>query len=296
MGAMKWFKAFLLVFLGFWVGIMAVIGGIVFAMSLPSRFLPPPAPPAERYAPPPLKPGQSLPGRAEAHLYNLSVSPGGLSARVDATVAEALLDSLARQAVEQWQKESRTQVRVSSTRLAFTDKGLYVTMGLEGWDFQAGQAQPLKGDVAVVVEGVEVLGRGYRAQVELSFGEDLANSFLAWQLPRFQEQGQLPLKARAAQVSFREDKLRAVVTLELLMLPVDVGVQARLGVRDGRLHMAVENIDLGRLPLPDVLVKQVNSYIDQGIARVEQQQLPLRIQDIRLEQGRMIIKALVESK
>lgn len=293
---MKWFKAFLLVLLGFWLGIMAVLGGTVLLISQASRFLPPPAPRAEPYTPPPLKPGQPLPGRAEAHLYDLSVSPAGLRARVDATVAEALLDSLVRQAVDRLQTETRTQFRLSGSRVAFTDKGLYVTSGLEAWDFEAGRSQPLRGDVAVVVQGVEVLDRGYRAQVELSVGEDLVNSLLAWELPRLQEQGQLPLKARAAQVSFRDDKLRAVVTLEVLAFEVDVGVQMRLGVRDGRLDLAVEEIDLGGLPLPDVLRQQVNGYIDQGIAQVEKQQLPFRLQDIRLQGGRLTARALVESQ
>ena len=149
----------------------------------------------------------------------------------------------------------------------------------------------------MVVEGVEVLERGYRAQVEFSMGEDLVNSFLALQLPEFQKKAGLSLKARSLLVSFREGKVGMVVTLEAPFLGVmDVGVQARLGVKEERLEMVVEDIDLGRLPLPGVVVEMVNSYIDQGIAQLESQELPFRLQEIRLQEGRMTVRALVETE
>ena len=297
MGAVSWLRGLLLVLAGFVLAIIVMIGTVLFLINLSSRFLPPATPPERTYTPPALSPGQPQPGRAEAHLYDIQTGPGGLSAQVDATIAEALVDSLVRQLVDRLQQEGEVSVRATVTRVAFTQEGLYMTMGVEFRDFAADSVQPLQGDVGMVVEGVEVLERGYRAQVELSLGEDLVNSFLALQLPKFQEEAALPLKARSLQVSFREGKVGMVLTLEVPFLgDVDAGVQARLGVEEGRLAMAVEDIDLGRLPLPGAVVELVNSYIDQGIAELESQELPFRLQEIRLQEGRMTVRALVETE
>lgn len=296
MGAVSKFRGLLLVLAGFVLAIIAMIGTVFLLINLSSGFLPSATPPGGTYTPPALSPGQPLPGRAEAHLYDIQTGPGGLSARVDATIAEALVDSLVRQLVEQMQK-GEASTRATVKKVAFTQEGLYMTMGVEFQDFTSDTAQPFQGDVGMVVEGVEVLETGYRAQMELSLGEDLVNSFLALQLSKFQEGAELPLKASSVLVSFREGRVGMVVTLEVPVLgDVDVGVQARLGVKEGRLELAVEDIDLGRLPLPGAVVEMVNSYIDQGIAQLESQELPFRLQEIRLQEGRMTVRALVETE
>ena len=282
---------------GFGLAVILMIGTVLLLINLSSRFLPAATPADRTYTPPPLTPGEPLPGRAEVHLFDIQTGPGGLNARMDATVAEALVDSLVRQLVERLQAQSESSVRITATRVVFTPQGLYVTMGLEFQDFGAGSAQPLQGDVSMVVEDVEVLDQGYRAQVELSFAEDLVNSFLSWELPRLQEGGELPFSARSIQVSFREGKIGVVTTLEVPIFgDVDVGVQARLEVKEGRLEMVVEDVDLGRLPLPGAVLEQVNSYIDQGIAQLENRELPLRLQELRLQEGRMTVRALIETE
>ncbi|MEE9201753.1 MAG: hypothetical protein V3U31_00980 [Dehalococcoidia bacterium] len=291
------FRGLLLVAAGFGLAFVVMVGTVLVLINLSSRFLPAATPADRTYTPPPLAAGEPLPGRAEAHLYDIQTGPGGLSARVDATVAEALVDSLARQLAERLQKGGDASVRVAVTGVNFTPEGLYMTMGLEFQDFGVGSDQPLQGDVGMVVEDIEVLDQGYRVQVELSFGEDLVNSFLAWELPRLQEGGELPLRASSIQVSFREGKVGVVATLEVPIFgDVDVGVQARLGVREGRLEMVVEDIDLGRLSLPGLVTEQVNSYIDQGIAQLESRELPLRLQEIRLQDGRVTLRALIETE
>ncbi|MDP7469304.1 MAG: hypothetical protein QGI79_00610, partial [Dehalococcoidia bacterium] len=173
--------------------------------------------------------------------------------------------------------------------------GLYITVGLSAWDFDAGSASPLEGDAGLLIEQIELLDSGYWAEVELSFGEALLNSFLARQLPGFQEENELPLRASSVNISFREGRMLAVTTLDVALFgEVDVGVRMRLGVRDGRLDVAIEDIDLGRLPLPGAVVDQINGFVEKGIASLEAQDFPVRLREIKLQGGRMAVGALVE--
>ena len=295
MSAMSWLRSALLVLAGFVLAFVVMIGTVWLLISLPSRFLPPASPPGRTFTPPVITPGESLPGRAEGHVYDIRTSPGGLSATFDGTIAEALVDSLMRQSLNRLQNDGLGPVRIQATGVSFTDDGLYMTVDLSSRGFDAGDASHLTGDAGLLVERIEMLDGGYRAEMELSFGEDLLNSFLARRLPRFQEENELPLRASSVKVSFREGRMMAVTTLEVpLFGEVDVGVRLLLGVREGWLDVVLEDVDLGRLPLPGPVEDQINGFIEQGIASLETQDFPVRLREIRLQGGRMEVRAVVE--
>ncbi|MFQ5826752.1 MAG: hypothetical protein ACE5IA_05275, partial [Dehalococcoidia bacterium] len=271
-----------------------IIGAGLLLIALPSRLIaaiPPPAP-VQPYVPS-LEQGEPLEGTSEAHLYDIEMSSKGLRTNMDASIAESLVNSLALRQLARMEEQGGLPGRIESPQLDLKENNILISGRMATKDFQAQDAQPIRGNVSVAIQDVEVLQGGYRAHLELSFGEDVANSLIEGQLPRISERAQFPLSLESLRVAFQEDMLSVVGRLDAGSLTIDIGARARVGVEAGRPKIAIEELVLGRLSLPSPLVKQVNPMIEQATASITMQNLPLQLQEITLREGRMHLRALV---
>jgi hypothetical protein len=291
-------KSYFLFLAGFALALVVIIGGGLLLIALPSRLIAASPSPVQPYVPT-LERGEPLEGTSEAHLYDIEMSSKGLRAEMDASIAESLVGSVVASGLASLEAEGGLPGRIESLSIDLKEDNILVSGRLATKDFQAQDTKPISGDVSIAIQRVEVLSSGYRAQVELSFGEDVVNSMIEAQLPRIREKvtsltkEQLPLKLESLRVAFHDDLLSAVVRLDMGILTFDMGIQTRLVVEAGKPKITLEGIELGRLSLPAPLVKQLSTVIEQGTASLTSRSLPLQLQEITLREGRMHLRALV---
>ena len=74
-----------------------------------------------------------------------------------------------------------------------------------------------------------------------------------------------------------------------------VGVEARVEVRGDELELVVDEINLGRLPLPNVVRDRIKRelVLEEGVViNLDEMDIPMDIKDVRIEEGRVILEGL----
>ncbi|MEE8473576.1 MAG: hypothetical protein V3S82_10455 [Dehalococcoidia bacterium] len=279
-------KSYLWFLAGFALSIVLTTGTILILITLPSRLIPTAPPPRASFVPP-AEPGLPLEGRAEAHLYDMEIASGSLSAALDASIAEGFFSSIVARELTRMGEEGGLPVRIESPRIDLQEDAFRLTARVAGKNFQAQGARRIPGDISIAVHDVVSFEGGYRARMELDLGEDVANSLVESQLSRIQSMEELPLRLESLRLAFRQEGLMAVARLDAGALAVDVSIRAKVAVEAGKPKITVEELDLGVVSLPSSLVDQLNSMIERGVTSMETRNLPFQILDITLSEGRM---------
>lgn len=119
--------------------------------------------------------------------------------------------------------------------------------------------------------------------VTVVFIEEEVNS----RLNELASEGQLPMRMRDIRVHFDEGVVRGSVMVDLV-IDVQVALEARMEVRDGRPDITIEYFYIGRLPIPKTLTDNVIAAL-MGEADEKLESLPVKLKRIVIGNGWMII-------
>ncbi len=285
-------KTYLWFLAGYALAMILTTVTVLILVTLPSRLIPA-APPLLTPYVPTAEPGVPLEGRAEAHLYDMEIASGSLSAGLDASISEGFFNSIVARELTRMGEEGGLPARIESPRIDLQEDAFRLTARVAGKNFQAQGARPIPGDISVDIHDVVSFEGGYRAQMTLDLGEDVVNALVESQLSRIQESEGFPLRVESLRLAFRQDSLRAVARLDAGALDVDVGILATVAVEAGSPKITIEELELGILSLPSSLVDQINSMIEQGVTSMATRNLPFQILEITFREGRMNLRIQV---
>lgn len=150
------------------------------------------------------------------------------------------------------------------------------------------KAQALETKLNEFAQGLEQAGE--RKPLSLVITEDEANSLIARELPRFQEQNPeaIPFQIESARVLFREGKVIATAVIDIQGFRPQVAVEARVSANGGRPKIDIERIDLGRIPFP--LLGLLQDYIGQALQALETEELPLEVERVEITEGKLLLE------
>ncbi len=103
------------------------------------------------------------------------------------------------------------------------------------------------------------------------------------------------LQARDVQIRLVPGKIVTTAKVSFMGLDVPVTLTATVSVRDGKPHVVVQNVQFGGLPLPDTLKNQLVDTIQWQMDEAWED-LPVQVQEVRIEQGVAIITGLAKPK
>lgn len=78
--------------------------------------------------------------------------------------------------------------------------------------------------------------------------------------------------------------------IEGLRLPLGAEIQGRLGARDGRVHLTVESVRAAGIGLGGTLARAVERQIN-PVADLTDEDLPLRVEAVRVDGGALVLEA-----
>ena len=104
--------------------------------------------------------------------------------------------------------------------------------------------------------------------------------------------GQLPMRMRDIRVHFDEGVVKCSAIVDLV-IDVQVAVEAKIGIQDGKPDITIEQFYLGRLPIPKTLTYNVIAALIDG-ADKRLQSLPIKLTRIVIGNGWMIISGEVK--
>ena len=124
---------------------------------------------------------------------------------------------------------------------------------------------------------------GYPREIAMTFTEEEASSWVA----ALAEDNELPVSMKFIQIQFRDGVVQASATADMVV-DVHVVTQAQIAVSEGKPDISVQNLHLGRLPIPQTLTNQVMVAL---MAELEQRYdgFPIELQDVAVEGGELTI-------
>ncbi len=99
----------------------------------------------------------------------------------------------------------------------------------------------------------------------------------------------IPIKGRIVKVEFVPDRVLAVVNAEVYGLKTKIAVATKVEVEDGKPKITVEEVNIGKLPLPAGIKKMISELISQKLESLIPD-LPLGLEDIRITEGQLIVQ------
>lgn len=100
----------------------------------------------------------------------------------------------------------------------------------------------------------------------------------------------MPVKARVTELEFVQDKVLAVMEADISGFKTTMALGVRIGVEEGKLKITAEDIELGKLPLPQALRDLLSELINQKLESLAPH-LPLNIKDIQIRGGQLVVRA-----
>ena len=134
------------------------------------------------------------------------------------------------------------------------------------------------------IEGIrqeieEAQASGHNRDLLLIITEEEATSKAA----QLAADGELPLEMNYIQIRFHDGMIQASAMADMI-IDVQVFIQARVGVSDGKPDIAIESLYLGKLPIPKTLIDQVMVAV---MTQLDEQleESPVELRDVTVEDG-----------
>jgi len=139
----------------------------------------------------------------------------------------------------------------------------------------------------------EAVKAGRSRPVALEVTEEELNSLIARELPRLQEEAGFPFKVESVWVYLRDGKVRLAARLDIQGFKPGLSAGLDLAVENGLPRVGLEDIDLGRVPLPGPLRDQINRFIEAELNFAEMD-LPLRLERVVVGEGKLILEGVTK--
>lgn len=146
---------------------------------------------------------------------------------------------------------------------------------------------------------LKALMEGERTVLRVQVTQEEMNSLLARNLPRIQEEIQAqgaPFQVEDIKVTLEPDRLLVASRVEAFGFHPTVTVAATPSVHDGRPRIEIQEIYLGRIPLPGPIEDLLNGLLERGMERLPLQDLPLELRHIQVDQGKLILTWISRTK
>ncbi len=111
-------------------------------------------------------------------------------------------------------------------------------------------------------------------------------------LHKLAEEGELPVEMNYIQIHFANGSIYGSAIVGLL-IDVQVAIEAKIGVEDGKPDITIESFHLGRLPIPKTLIGTVMTAVMNEVEG-RWEALPFEFEQINIENGEMIITMRVK--
>jgi len=141
---------------------------------------------------------------------------------------------------------------------------------------------------ALETEIDEAVTAGEEREISLVITEKELNSKLVEVLA----EGELPLKG--ALVNFREGYLLAYSVVDIPGVDAKTGAMGKIQVVDGNAKAIIEDLDLGKLPLPKAANSGVEEFLD-IMLRLRLADLPLEITSVEISNRELTATGLVKT-
>lgn len=104
--------------------------------------------------------------------------------------------------------------------------------------------------------------------------------------------GRFPVDIDYVQIHFSDGRVCGFALADL-GIDVQVGIQARIGVNEGKPDIKIESLNFGRLPISGTLIDQVMTAL---MRQMEEplENIPIELQEITIENGEMIIGGITK--
>ena len=99
----------------------------------------------------------------------------------------------------------------------------------------------------------------------------------------------IPIKSRIAEIEFVPDRVLAVIDAKVYGFEIKVAIATKVEVEDGKPKITVEEVNIGKLPLPAAIKKRISELISQKIESLLPD-LPLKLEDIRITEEQFIVR------
>jgi len=126
--------------------------------------------------------------------------------------------------------------------------------------------------------------------VELTLTDDEVTSALLKELES--NDMELPLDLQNPRILFVEDKILLSGDVSVSGFETNVTIEARAETQDGQLKLTIDEIDLGKLPLPDAVIDQLMGNFSEGeeiLIDLNELDIPLDLQNIIIENDQVVI-------
>ncbi|GEM_PF-3902616 len=126
--------------------------------------------------------------------------------------------------------------------------------------------------------------------VELTLTDDEVTSALLKEMES--NDMELPLDLQNPRILFVEDKILLSGDVSVSGFETNVTIEARAETQDGQLKLTIDEIDLGKLPLPDAVIDQLMGNFSEGeeiLIDLNELDIPLDLQNIIIENDQVVI-------
>ncbi len=126
--------------------------------------------------------------------------------------------------------------------------------------------------------------------VQLTLTDDEVTSALLKELES--NDMELPLDLQNPRILFVEDKILLSGDVSVSGFETNVTIEARAETQDGQLKLTIDEIDLGKLPLPDAVIDQLMGNFSEGeeiLIDLNELDIPLDLQNIIIENDQVVI-------
>ncbi len=100
----------------------------------------------------------------------------------------------------------------------------------------------------------------------------------------------IPVKGRIERIEFVTDRILVIIDGEIYGFKTKLAIAAAIVLEDGKPRILVEDIGIGKLPLPASTKEKLKALANQRLEGLVPD-LPLKLEDIRITEGQLIIQA-----
>jgi len=126
------------------------------------------------------------------------------------------------------------------------------------------------------------------AELTLVITEEEATS----KLDQLARDGNLSVEMEYLQIYLSEGMVRAFAKVDM-GIDVQVAIQAKIEVEDGKPDITIERLNLGRIPIPKTLINNVMTALERELEG-RWEALPVTLQDVTIEDSAMTITLVKE--
>ncbi|MCD6358638.1 MAG: hypothetical protein J7L90_01605 [Dehalococcoidia bacterium] len=106
---------------------------------------------------------------------------------------------------------------------------------------------------------------------------------------------ELPLDMENPLISFVDDKIFASAEVEISGFRTTLGIEARVEVQGDKLKVVIDEVNLGSLPLPGVVIDKIKENIipeDELLLDLDDIDIPIDISNVRVEDGQLLLEGI----